>query len=150
MSARFPTRPLAYGLGLLLMGLSAAWLTRPEQLTLLASGPLIEGHAKIACVGCHVEAPGTTRQQLQANARHLLGLRERGADFVHAPITNDDCDAWDTSEDMTFSITDRPLSVARASDLESNAERRYAPARLVGTRILMIAACPMPTKVTER
>ena len=37
------------------------------------AGPATPGHESFACAECHVEAPGTVRQQLQANARAALG-----------------------------------------------------------------------------
>lgn len=86
-------RPLAYGLGGLLAVAAGVSLTLPGREDLLSAGPIIEGHSDIGCGDCHTDAPGTTRQQLQANARHLLGMRDQDADFVHAAIHNDDCQA---------------------------------------------------------
>ena len=39
-----------------------------------APGKMNTGHERLACDSCHRPAPGTVRQQLQANARYLLGL----------------------------------------------------------------------------
>jgi hypothetical protein len=49
------------------------------------------GHTQLACVSCHRAAPGTLRQQLQANARFWLGLRSTPADFGKRPVENSDC-----------------------------------------------------------
>ena len=49
------------------------------------------GHEKLACESCHTPAPGTTRQQVQANVRYLLGLRKTAADFGNRDVTNSDC-----------------------------------------------------------
>ena len=49
------------------------------------------GHAELACAECHTQAPGSTRQQLQAKARHLLGLRETDVAFGMTPVGNATC-----------------------------------------------------------
>jgi hypothetical protein len=49
------------------------------------------GHQQLSCVSCHQRAPGTVRQQLQADARYLLGWREAPADFGLRRVGNDDC-----------------------------------------------------------
>lgn len=86
-------RPLAYGLGGALAVATGVSLVLPGRESLISAGPIVEGHAEIGCGDCHTDAPGTTRQQLQANARHLLGMRDQRAAFVHAAIHNDDCQA---------------------------------------------------------
>lgn len=63
----------------------------PGQASLQSLGPANTGHEALACQSCHVEAPGTIRQQLQANARYYLGLRQTQPDFVHQAVTNDNC-----------------------------------------------------------
>lgn len=73
------------GLGL------AAFLALPGQEGLLRRGPMNTGHEELACGQCHERAPGTLRQQLQANARHLLGWRESGADFGFRDVGNGVC-----------------------------------------------------------
>ena len=49
------------------------------------------GHEELGCAACHEAAPGTLRQQLQANARFVLGLRRTPADFGNSDVTNEDC-----------------------------------------------------------
>jgi hypothetical protein len=49
------------------------------------------GHEQLACNDCHRPAPGTVRQQLQANARYLLGSRGHAADFGERAVSNVDC-----------------------------------------------------------
>lgn len=56
-------------------------------------GPANTGHEALGCEDCHTLAEGSARQQIQANALHLLGAREHGADFVSTPVGNDDCQA---------------------------------------------------------
>jgi bacterioferritin-associated ferredoxin len=57
-----------------------------------AKGPANTGHDDLACAECHLDAPGSVRQQLQANTRKLFGLRETWAPLVHAPVRNAACE----------------------------------------------------------
>lgn len=68
-----------------------AWLLLPGRESLHARGPMNSGHEDIGCDNCHLPAPGTIRQQLQANARYLLGLRGVAADFGLQRAGNDRC-----------------------------------------------------------
>lgn len=63
----------------------------PGQEHLTAPGRMNVGHERLECVSCHQRAPGTVRQQLQADARYLLGMREAPADFGLRSVGNDDC-----------------------------------------------------------
>jgi len=56
-----------------------------------AKGPMNTGHGKLACVACHKNAPGSFRQQIQANLRRALGRREVTAPFGRLPVGNADC-----------------------------------------------------------
>ncbi len=56
-----------------------------------ARGPANTGHSDLSCEACHWDAPGTMRQQIQANTRKLLGTRESWAPFVHQPVRNGVC-----------------------------------------------------------
>lgn len=49
------------------------------------------GHEKVKCIACHAESPASTRQALQAKARHLVGLRETGAVLGMQPVTSATC-----------------------------------------------------------
>ncbi len=49
------------------------------------------GHAELACADCHLETPGSLRQQLQAKTRHLLGLRPGDVDFGMRTVNNAAC-----------------------------------------------------------
>lgn len=49
------------------------------------------GHEDLKCKSCHKPAPGTVRQQLQANLRYVLGLRETAADFGQQDVGNEIC-----------------------------------------------------------
>jgi hypothetical protein len=63
----------------------------PGQESLRARGPMNAGHEKLRCAACHRPAPGSLRQELQANARYLLGLRRTVADFGYRDVTNETC-----------------------------------------------------------
>jgi hypothetical protein len=74
--------------GLLLV---AALGSAPDYARSIVRGPMTPGHEAIACTRCHVPAPGTARQQIQANLRHWLGLRQASASFGHEPVTSKSC-----------------------------------------------------------
>lgn len=80
---------LGGGLG----ALAVAAMLSPGLQRLRAPGPMNVGHAQLECSSCHVEAPGSTRQQLQSNARSALGLRSASVDFGLQHVTNDACRA---------------------------------------------------------
>jgi hypothetical protein len=54
-------------------------------------GPMNAGHGDLSCESCHRPAPGTIRQQLQASARHSLGLREQPVEFGSNPVASEHC-----------------------------------------------------------
>lgn len=56
-----------------------------------AKGPMNTGHETLACASCHKNAPGSFRQQIQANLRHALGLRAASATFGRLPVGNENC-----------------------------------------------------------
>ncbi len=74
---------------------TAVWagfaLTQANIKTSLAHGPLIAAHDGVACVQCHKETQGTVRQQVQAQVRYVLGLRETPVDFGYAAVQSDQC-----------------------------------------------------------
>jgi len=49
------------------------------------------GHERTECTDCHRDAPGTLRQQLQANVRYALGQRSTPVDFGAQAVGNQDC-----------------------------------------------------------
>lgn len=77
--------PLAATAGVLALGGPV------ERLT--AHGPIQTGHADVACRECHLPAPGTLRQQVQAGLRHAVGLRADKVDFGYAPVSSEACTA---------------------------------------------------------
>lgn len=66
-------------------------LLLPENNWMLSAGPMNSGHEDLKCAECHQDAPGTIRQQLQANAKYLIGMRKNSADIKTLPVLNNDC-----------------------------------------------------------
>jgi hypothetical protein len=77
----------------LLLGavIAAAVMASPLYLHLLNPGPMIPGHEALSCVSCRSEAPGTARQQIQANVAYWLGLRQTRAAFGFKAPASPDC-----------------------------------------------------------
>jgi hypothetical protein len=67
------------------------YLFLPDQKHFSAPGVMNTGHETIGCDSCHRSAPGTVRQQLQADVRYLAGLRKSPADFGMREVLNKDC-----------------------------------------------------------
>ena len=87
-------RQLGLGAGLLCGAAALLALNAPGCEPFHAPGPMNSGHASLACVECHREAPGTVRQQLQTAASALLASgTDHGApvDVGYKAVTNDEC-----------------------------------------------------------
>lgn len=84
---------ISYTVGAVIGLLGCATLVLANWNHLYAKGPANTGHEKLVCVDCHLEAPGTVRQQLQAKARFWLGMRESDVEFGHITVGNEQCDA---------------------------------------------------------
>ncbi|MFM1879240.1 MAG: hypothetical protein RLZZ241_2106, partial [Bacteroidota bacterium] len=85
-------RNLAIAAGMVLAFFLFQFFRAPAQEIYLAKGPMNIGHANLKCADCHKEAPGTTRQQLQYNAKVFLTLSD--ADYVYfgnLPVTTNEC-----------------------------------------------------------
>lgn len=91
---------LGYAVGSL-FGVLVLWLLLSnEYADWHSSGPANPGHEKLVCNDCHRQAPGSTRQQIQANLKQWLGLRRHDAYFQFNPVDNDYClDCHDRPED---------------------------------------------------
>jgi len=84
-------RRRAYLLGAA-VALPLIWvLASPEKQWVQAAGAATPGHAALSCDACHVPAPGTFRQQVQAGVRYLLGLRESPATIGMQPVDDAHC-----------------------------------------------------------
>lgn len=82
-------RAYLFGAGL---GLAAfLLLILPQFDALHARGPMNTGHDSVRCASCHKPAPGSPRQQIQANMHYVLGKREATADFIHSTVGNEQC-----------------------------------------------------------
>lgn len=106
----------AYQAAFALAALLVVLVNLPGALGWWPTGHPTPGHEDVACEDCHRRAPGSTRQQLQAKVRHLLGLRVQDAAWLHLPVGNAECTA----------CHDRPKDV-HAPYLFM--EARYAPVR---------------------
>jgi hypothetical protein len=108
-----------------------------ERMT--ARGPIQSGHAGLTCKDCHVSAPGTLRQQTQANLRYLFGLRPEAADFGYAAVSSEactDCHARPNERHPIYRFREPRFQKARATvdattclgcHAEHRAERVAAP-----------------------
>lgn len=71
------------------LGVSA--LRAPELQEVISHGPIQSGHDGVNCKDCHIDAEASLRQQMQANMRYLIGLREEPVDFGYKPVTSVEC-----------------------------------------------------------
>ncbi|MEJ7646092.1 MAG: 2Fe-2S iron-sulfur cluster-binding protein [Chryseolinea sp.] len=84
-------RRLAFTVGLFLVFVINMYVVYSDNQALLCKGPMNKGHAELNCDNCHTRAPGTTRQQIQANFKSLIGLRDEPVDFGLSKVDNDQC-----------------------------------------------------------
>ena len=66
-------------------------LLLPSQQKWHVKGPMNTGHEELNCQSCHRPAPGTMRQQIQANTRYFLGIRNTPVDFGYQDVSNTVC-----------------------------------------------------------
>ena len=86
-----PIKAAAYLVGAAVALTAIAAATVPQATRWHAKGPANTGHAALTCTDCHKEAPGTTRQQIQAKVQFWLGRRQRDAAFGHGRVGNAQC-----------------------------------------------------------
>jgi hypothetical protein len=82
---------LGYLIGTCLSLSVALVLLSPELDGARAKGPMNHGHEALACAECHRPAPGSARQQIQANLAYAVGRRDAPADFGFKAVSNEDC-----------------------------------------------------------
>ena len=82
---------LAFKLGITIGLVCLAVLLLPAYEKFHVRGPMNTGHDTLKCESCHQEAPGSFRQQIQANIRYVFGKREYLADFGHQDVSNENC-----------------------------------------------------------
>lgn len=88
---RSKRRLVGFRIGVFASVMLVVVLSLPENNWMVSAGPMNTGHENLKCEECHQTAPGTIRQQLQANARFLIGLRTTSADIKTKPVGNSDC-----------------------------------------------------------
>lgn len=91
MPAFRSVRRAALAMALPVAALGAWSLAAPDGSALMASGRIQAGHVGLACADCHQPAAGTIRQQLQARARWLVGLRTDAVDFGRQAVGSAQC-----------------------------------------------------------
>jgi hypothetical protein len=82
---------LAYAGGLLTGLVALLVLAVPAREAWHARGPMNVGHEALRCAWCHRDARGSFRQQVQANFRYALGLRQSPADLGRRDVGNQAC-----------------------------------------------------------
>jgi hypothetical protein len=90
----------------------------PDYGRSVVHGPMTPGHEAMACTHCHAAAPGTMRQQAQANVRYWLGLRKTPVSFGHEPVTSAaclTCHARENDRHPTFRFREPRFAAANQS-----------------------------------
>lgn len=87
----FSRRAISFTCAFIISTVTVITFILPQNESLLSAGPMNPGHEKLDCNECHVEAEGSTRQQLQANVQYLLGNRIDTVPVGHHPVSNADC-----------------------------------------------------------
>ena len=82
---------LGYLLGAIACILFLTAFLWPGQESFHIYGPPNTGHENLACSDCHEQAVGSPAQQINANVRYYLGLRQSPVDFVHKDVGNATC-----------------------------------------------------------
>ena len=73
------------------VALGGVTLLTNKYSTIVAHGPIQEGHIDVECASCHTAGDGSTRQQIQANLFYILGMRSTSVNFGHQAVTSDQC-----------------------------------------------------------
>lgn len=105
------------------------------------------GHEQLKCTACHVESTASTRQVLQAKAKHLLGLRQTGAAIgpqVVTPATCIQCHANADDRHPTHRFLEPRFEQARAetgAQLCASCHREHAGTRTTMPTASYCASC---------
>jgi ferredoxin-NADP reductase/CRP-like cAMP-binding protein len=146
-SIRAPFIRRAYGAGLLIVAVLLLILASPELMSSKPTGYPNTGHSDLACNACHVEAPGTARQQLQAKVQFLLGQRESDSPWQHQPVSNKNCmDCHDRPKDMhaPHLFLESKYALIREElgpDQCVSCHREHRDVRVTNTEIEFCSAC---------
>jgi hypothetical protein len=84
-------RRVAYRGGAVTATVAALVVAVPATETWHAPGAMSPGHEPLGCVDCHVEAPGSVRQQVQQKVRFWLGAAHASAVFGTLPVDTQRC-----------------------------------------------------------
>lgn len=90
-SKRRISRRLGYAIGAIIFIGGGSVLFFGTARAMRMPGPPNTGHSELACESCHRPAPGTFRQQAQANARWILGLRDAPVEVGALPVASAAC-----------------------------------------------------------
>lgn len=96
---------IGYAVGLLLSIAGLFLLIDENHADWHSPGPANSGHEKLSCTDCHWPAEGSARQQIQANLKQQLGLRQHDAYFQFAPVANEQCVACHERSDDQHPVT---------------------------------------------
>ncbi|MFT4699299.1 MAG: putative CXXCH cytochrome family protein [Flavobacteriaceae bacterium] len=87
----FTNRNTLMIIGFILSFVMLCFFLKPNNEYYLAKGSFNAGHNNLKCIECHKSAPGTTRQQLQANMKSFLGLKDEYVPFGSLKAGNKEC-----------------------------------------------------------
>ena len=154
-SRRRPSiRRLAYAAGIA-MAFLPLLLLAPALAEFVPNDAHNPGHADLACTECHREAPGTERQQLQAKAKHLLGLRTDDVDFGMRPVNNAACiGCHDNPDDRhpAHRFLEPRFEAARATLAPEqcvSCHREHTGTRLSQTNVAFCATCHSDMEIKD-
>lgn len=141
------------GLCLGLLALALFWSPGGEKLH--ARGPMNSGHENLKCADCHRDAPGSPRQQIQANLRFALGQRDKPADFGHRPVGNEaclDCHERPNDRHPVYRFLEPRFSKARESlgpHLCASCHAEHSGKRVTRAEISYCVNCHKDTKLRK-
>lgn len=147
-------RARAYAAGVLLSMLPPLLLL-PALQDLRPHGHPNVGHEQLLCAACHVEAPASLRQTLQAKAKHLLGLRQNGAVLGMQPVTNAacvQCHARPDDRHAPHRFLEPRFEQARAetgAQLCVSCHREHSQARVTAPTAAYCVSCHSDLKVRD-
>jgi ferredoxin-NADP reductase/bacterioferritin-associated ferredoxin len=147
-------RRRAYAAGVLLSALPVLMLLPALQHVRPHGAPNV-GHEQLECLACHAEAPGTTRQVVQAKVKHALGLRQTGAVLGNEAVGNAACVQCHANPDdrhPPHRFLEPRFEQARAetgAQLCASCHREHSQARVTAPRADYCASCHAEMKVKD-
>ncbi len=86
-----PAARQGYQIGIFIAILLVGVLSLPRFERARAIGEANIGHDSLACQDCHKLAPGTLKQQFQANFLNFIGVNKSAVDLGYYPVSNTEC-----------------------------------------------------------